>query len=153
MFLPAPAEPVIWRGPLLADMVKQFYSDVIWTDVDFMLVDLPPGTGDVPLTVFQSLPLDGIVVITSPQELVSIIGLVENYSYFLCPDNGKRYELFGPSHLEETAAAYGLKVLARLPIEPALAAACDAGKIEEVRSAAVEACLDALLETLPEQKA
>ncbi len=168
MFLPAPAEPVIWRGPLLADMVKQFYSDVIWTDVDFMLVDLPPGTGDVPLTVFQSLPLDGIVVITSPQELVSmivgkavkmaqmmkvpIIGLVENYSYFLCPDNGKRYELFGPSHLEETAAAYGLKVLARLPIEPALAAACDAGKIEEVRSAAVEACLDALLETLPEQK-
>lgn len=165
MFLANPAEPVIWRGPLLADMVKQFFSDVVWTDVDYMLVDLPPGTGDVPLTVFQSLPLDGIIVVTSPQELVSmivskavkmaqllkvpILGLVENYAYFLCPDNGRRYEIFGPSHLEETAAAYGLKVLARLPIEPALAAACDQGRIEQVQSPAVEACLDALLEALP----
>ncbi len=158
MFLPNESDPVVWRGPLIAGMVKQFWSDVIWTDIDYMFVDMPPGTGDVPLTVFQSLPVDGIIVVTSPQELVSMIvakavkmaqmmdipvlGLVENYAYFHCPDNGRNYELFGPSHLEETAAAYSLKVLTRLPIDPAIAAAADAGKLGELRLAQIEDCCD-----------
>lgn len=148
MFLPSEDAPVVWRGPMIATMVKQFWSDVIWSDVDYMFVDMPPGTGDVPLTVFQSLPVDGIIIITSPQELVSmivakavkmaqtmdipILGLVENYSYFHCPDNGKDYKIFGESHLEATAEKYGLDILARLPIDPAIAAASDAGKIEDV---------------------
>ena len=134
MFLKNDSDPVVWRGPLLAGMVKQFWSDAIWTDIDFMFVDMPPGTGDVPLTVFQSLPVDGIIIVTSPQELVSmivakavkmarmmnipILGLIENYAYFHCPDNGKDYEIFGPSHLAETADAYGLKVLARRLTRP-----------------------------------
>lgn len=158
MFLPNESDPVVWRGPLIAGMVKQFWSDVIWTDIDFMFVDMPPGTGDVPLTVFQSLPVDGIIIVTSPQELVSmivskavkmaqmmnvpILGLVENYAYFHCPDNDKNYEIFGPSHLQETADAYGLKVLARLPIDPAVAAACDAGKLEDVLMDEIEGCVD-----------
>lgn len=158
MFLPNESDPVVWRGPLIAGMVKQFWSDVIWTDIDFMFVDMPPGTGDVPLTVFQSLPVDGIIIVTSPQELVSmivskavkmaqmmnvpILGLVENYAYFHCPDNDKNYEIFGPSHLQETADAYGLKVLARLPIDPAVAAACDAGKLEDVLMNEIEGCVD-----------
>ncbi len=156
MFLQDESDPVIWRGPMIANMVKQFWTDVVWTDIDFMFVDMPPGTGDVPLTVFQSLPVDGIIVVTSPQELVSmivakavkmakmmnipILGLVENYSYFHCPDNGKDYKIFGESHLEQTAAAYGLKVLANLPIDPAIAAACDAGKAEELELAAINDC-------------
>ena len=156
MFLQDESDPVIWRGPMIANMVKQFWTDVIWTDIDFMFVDMPPGTGDVPLTVFQSLPVDCIIVVTSPQELVSmivakavkmakmmnipILGLVENYSYFHCPDNGKDYKIFGESHLEQTAAAYGLKVLANLPIDPAIAAACDAGKAEELELAAINDC-------------
>lgn len=156
MFLQDESDPVIWRGPMIANMVKQFWTDVVWTDIDFMFVDMPPGTGDVPLTVFQSLPVDGIIVVTSPQELVSmivakavkmakmmnipILGLVENYSYFHCPDNGKDYKIFGESHLEQTAAAYGLKVLANLPIDPAIAAACDAGKAEELEIAAINDC-------------
>lgn len=156
MFLQDESDPVIWRGPMIANMVKQFWTDVVWTDIDFMFVDMPPGTGDVPLTVFQSLPVDGIIVVTSPQELVSmivakavkmakmmnipILGLVENYSYFHCPDNGKDYKIFGESHLEQTAAAYGLKVLANLPIDPAIAAACDAGKAEELELAAMNDC-------------
>ena len=143
-------DPVIWRGPVIAGTVKQFWSDVIWGDVDYMFVDMPPGTGDVPLTVFQSLPIDGIVVVTSPQDLVSMIvtkavkmaemmhipvlGLVENYSYFQCPDCGKRHAIFGESNLEQVAAGLGLKVLARLPIDPSLAAACDAGKIEDLET-------------------
>lgn len=158
MFLPNESDPVVWRGPLIAGMVKQFWSDVIWTDIDFMFVDMPPGTGDVPLTVFQSLPVDGIIIVTSPQELVSmivskavkmaqmmnipILGLVENYAYFHCPDNDKNYEIFGPSHLQETADAYGLKVLACLPINPAVAAACDAGKLEDVLMDEIEGCVD-----------
>ncbi len=158
MFLPNETDPVVWRGPIISGMVKQFWSDVIWEDVDYMFVDMPPGTGDVPLTVFQSLPVDGIIVVTSPQELVSmivakavkmakmmnipIIGLIENYAYFHCPDNGKNYEIFGPSHINETAQNYGLQVLARLPIEPALAAACDAGKLGECNSDGIEACCD-----------
>jgi len=140
------SDPVVWRGPVLAGVVKQFWQDVIWNDVDFMFVDMPPGTGDVPLTVFQSLPVDGIIVVTSPQELVSMIvgkavkmaemmdvpvlGLVENMSYFTCPDCGKEIPVFGPSKVEEVAAEYGLEVLGRLPINPKLAAACDKGMIE-----------------------
>ena len=139
-------DPVIWRGPVIAGAVKQFWTDVIWGDVDYLFVDMPPGTGDVPLTVFQSLPVDGIVVVTSPQDLVSMIvtkavkmaemmhipvlGLVENYSYFQCPDCGKQHHIFGESHIDEVAQAHGLKVLARLPIDPGLAAACDRGEIE-----------------------
>ena len=140
-------DPVIWRGPVIAGAVKQFWSDVIWGDVDFLFVDMPPGTGDVPLTVFQSLPVDGIVVVTSPQDLVSmivtkavkmaammevpVVGLVENYSYYKCPDCGKEHAIFGESKLEETAKEMGIPVLARLPIDPGLAAACDAGTIED----------------------
>ena len=140
-------DPVVWRGPVIAGAVKQFWTDVIWGD-DFLFVDMPPGTGDVPLTVFQSLPVDGIVVVTTPQDLVSMIvtkavkmaemmhipvlGLVENYSYFRCPDCGKEHAIFGESHIERVAADLGLKVLARLPIDPAVAAACDAGRIEEL---------------------
>ena len=139
-------EPVIWRGPVIAGTVKQFWTDVIWSDIDWMFVDMPPGTGDVPLTVFQSLPIDGIIVVTSPQELVSMIvgkavkmanemdipvlGLVENMSYFKCPDCGKEHKIYGDSHIEEVAAQYGIKNIARLPIDPKLAAACDKGAIE-----------------------
>lgn len=131
---------------MINNMVKQFWTDVIWNDVDFMFVDMPPGTGDVPLTVFQSMAVDGIIVVTSPQELVSmivakavkmanmmnipIIGLVENMSYFRCPDNGKDYKIFGDSHIDEIANEYNLEVLAKLPIDPKLAAACDKGMIE-----------------------
>lgn len=164
MFLPNETDPVVWRGPLIAGMVKQFWSDAIWTNIDFMFVDMPPGTGDVPLTVFQSLPVDGIIIVTSPQELVSmivakavkmaqmmnipILGLVENYAYFHCPDNGKDYEIFGPSHLEETASAYGLKVLARLPINTELAAACDTGKLGDYQEPQIENCCSYLEEVL-----
>jgi len=139
-------DPVIWRGPILASTVKQFWTDVIWKDVDFMYVDMPPGTGDVPLTVFQSLPIDGIVVVTSPQELVGMIvakavkmanmmnipvlGIVENYSYFTCPDCGKQHKLYGESHLDEIAAEFAIDTVCRIPIQPKLAAACDAGLIE-----------------------
>lgn len=156
MFLQNESDPVVWRGPMIANMVKQFWSDVIWTDIDYMFIDMPPGTGDVPLTVFQSLPVDGIIIVTSPQELVSmivskavkmaqmmnipILGLVENYSYFHCPDNGIDYKIFGESHLEESAAAYGLKVLAKLPIDPAIAAACDKGEIESINLPAADTC-------------
>ncbi len=138
--------PVVWRGPVIAGTVKQFWTDVIWTDVDFMFVDMPPGTGDVPLTVFQSLPLDGIIVVASPQELVSmivakavnmaqmmevpILGVIENMSYIACPDCGKKIKLYGESHVDETAEKYGLKVLAKLPVDPSIALACDQGLIE-----------------------
>ena len=139
-------DPVIWRGPILAGTVKQFWTDVIWKDVDVMFIDMPPGTGDVPLTVFQSLPIDGVVVVTSPQELVGmvvqkavnmanmmhipVLGVVENYSYFECPDCGKRHNLFGDSHIEEIAKENGIETVCRIPINPKLAAACDAGMIE-----------------------
>ncbi len=141
-------KPVIWRGPILAETVKQFWKDVAWGDIDCMFVDMPPGTGDVPLTVFQSLPLDGIVVVTSPQELVTMIvakavgmakmmnipvlGLVENFSYFECPDCGKRTEIFGKSRIEEVAKQFGIPRFARLPIRPDVAAVCDEGMIEHV---------------------
>ena len=139
-------DPVVWRGPVIAGTVKQFWTDVIWNDVDFMFVDMPPGTGDVPLTVFQSIPIKGIVVVTSPQELVSMIvekavkmakmmnipvlGLVENMSYFECPDCKKRHSIYGESHLEEIAAKHGIKHIARLPIDPELAKVSDSGLIE-----------------------
>lgn len=144
------ADPVVVRGPIIAGTVKQFWTDVIWTDVDFMFVDMPPGTGDVPLTVFQSIPVDGIIVVTSPQDLVSmivakavkmaemmnvpIIGLVENYSYFKCPDCGKEYHIFGESHIDEIASKHDLSVLAKLPIDPKAARACDEGRIEEYQT-------------------
>ena len=140
-------DPVIWRGSLIAGTVKQFWTDVCWGDVDCLYVDMPPGTGDVPLTVFQSLPVDGVVIVTSPQSLVSMIvskavnmarmmnvpvyGFVENYSYFQCPDCGKQVEIFGKSNLAEIALEYSLPVLARLPIDPNVAALCDAGKMEQ----------------------
>ncbi len=139
-------DPVIWRGPVIAGTVKQFWTEVIWNDVDFMFVDMPPGTGDVALTVFQSVPLDGIIVVASPQDLVSMIvkkalnmanmmnipvlGLVENMSYLECPDCGKKISVFGESHIDETAKESGTQVLGKLPINPKLAAACDAGLIE-----------------------
>ncbi len=140
-------DPVIWRGPVIAGTVKQFWTDVLWENVDYLFVDMPPGTGDVPLTVFQSLPLDGIVVVTTPQDLVSMIvgkavkmaemmnipvlGIVENMSYVECPDCGKKISVFGESHVKEIAAQYDLLVLSQLPINPNLTAAVDAGKIED----------------------
>lgn len=142
-------DPVIWRGPVIAGVVTQFWTDVVWGDVDYMFVDMPPGTGDVPLTVFQSLPVDGILVVTSPQDLVSmivgkavkmaqlmeipVIGVVENYSYLECPDCGKHIAVFGESKVDEVAAHYNLPVLAKLPIDPKLAAAVDAGCIEDAK--------------------
>ena len=138
--------PVVWRGPVIAGTVKQFWTDVIWGDLDCMLIDCPPGTGDVPLTVFQSMPIDGLVVVTSPQQLVSMIvtkaikmaqlmdvpvlGLVENMSFLQCPDCGKRLSVFGESQIDEVADKFGLKVLAKLPIDPALARNVDEGQIE-----------------------
>lgn len=140
-------DPVVWRGPVIAGAIKQFWSDVIWNEVDYMFVDLPPGTGDVPLTVFQSIPLDGIIIITSPQELVSmivskavemaklmnvpIIGLVENYSYVKCPCCGEVIHVYGESHIDEVAEKYELKVLGKIPMDPTLASACDKGAIED----------------------
>ncbi len=139
-------DPVVWRGPIIAGTVKQFWTDVLWGDVDYMFIDMPPGTGDVPLTVFQSIPVDGIIIVTSPQELVSmivgkavkmaqmmnipILGLVENMSYFKCPDCGKEISIFGESHVEQIAADNNITNIAKLPINPKIAAACDKGAIE-----------------------
>ena len=160
LLLDNPADPVVWRGPVIAGAVKQFWTDVIWEDVDYLFVDMPPGTGDVPLTVFQSLPVDGIVIVTSPQDLVSMIvtkavkmaemmhipvlGFVENYSYLRCPDCGKKISVFGESHLDEVAAQLGLPVLARLPIDPAVAQACDNGQMETVSTD----CLDPVIQAI-----
>ena len=146
LLLEDPTAPVVWRGPVIAGTVKQFWTEVIWKDVDFMFVDMPPGTGDVPLTVFQSLPVDGIIVVTSPQELVKmivekavkmagmmnipILGIVENMSYFECPDCQKQHKIYGESHVDEIAKTYGILNVAKLPIDPKLAAASDAGLIE-----------------------
>ena len=141
-------DPVLWRGPIIAGAVSQFWTDVIWENVDYMFVDMPPGTGDVPLTVFQSLPLKGIIVVTSPQELVSVIvekavkmaemmnipvlGIVENMSYFECPDCKSKHSIFGESHIDEIAARHGIASVSKLPIDPAIASACDKGEIEAV---------------------
>ena len=158
LLLPNEDDPVIWRGPVIAGAVKQFWTDVIWNDVDYMFVDMPPGTGDVPLTVFQSLPVDGIIVVTSPQELVSMIvskavkmaqmmnipvlGIVENYSYLKCPDCGKEIKVFGESHIEEVAQKFDLPVLAKLPIDPELASLTDKGLIELFEGDYVENACD-----------
>lgn len=139
-------DPVVWRGPVIAGTVKQFWTEVIWNDIDYLFVDMPPGTGDVPLTVFQSIPVDGIVVVTSPQELVSmivekavkmaemmnipILGIVENMSYFKCPDCNKEYKIFGDSNIDEVAKNHNLKVVAKLPIDPKVASSCDKGLVE-----------------------
>ena len=153
-------DPVIWRGPILAGTVKQFWTEVFWNDVDYMFVDMPPGTGDVPLTVFQSIPLSGIIVVTSPQDLVSmivgkavkmaqmmdvpILGIIENMSCYVCPDCGKKHYPFGESKLETVANEYGLKILGRLPIDAASSAACDNGRIESVLNPDAEAAADEL---------
>ena len=157
-------DPVVWRGPVIAGTVKQFWTDVIWEDVDFLFVDMPPGTGDVPLTVFQSLPVDGIVIVTSPQELVSmivekavnmaklmnvpILGLVENMSYFRCPDCGKEHAIFGESHVEEIAARFGIPTVARLPIDPELAKVCYQGLVELFEGDWLDGLSDKIEETL-----
>lgn len=143
------SDPVVWRGPIIAGTVKQFWSNVIWENIDYMFVDMPPGTGDVPLTVFQSLPVDGILVVTSPQELVSmivekavrmaelmhipVVGIVENMSYFKCPSCEEEHKIFGESHIEKVADEHGLEVLAKLPIEPEIAKSVDRGMIEDVK--------------------
>ncbi len=140
------SDPVVWRGPVIAGVVKQFWTDVIWKDIDYLFVDMPPGTGDVPLTVFQSIPVDGIIIVTSPQELVSmivekavkmaklmnipILGIIENMSYYECPDCGKKHKIYGDSHIEDIAKEHGIPVLAQLPICTDLAKQCDSGTIE-----------------------
>ena len=152
--------PVLWRGPVIAGTVKQFWTDVCWGDVDYMYVDMPPGTGDVPLTVFQSLPISGIIIVASPQELVSmivakavemaemmhipIIGLVENMSYMECPDCGKKLYPFGESHIDEIAEKYGLPVLAKIPIDHRLAALCDKGALELMENDYLEKAVEAI---------
>ena len=152
--------PVVWRGPVIAGAVKQFWTDVIWEDVDYLFVDMPPGTGDVPLTVFQSLPVDGIVIVTSPQDLVSMIvakavkmanmmhipvlGFVENYSYLQCPDCGKKISVFGKSHIDEIAAQFNLPVLAKLPIDPTVAESFDNGLMETVDTADMAGVIEAI---------
>ncbi len=150
--------PVVWRGPVIAGTVKQFWTDVVWNEVDYMFVDMPPGTGDVPLTVFQSLPLDGIVIVTSPQELVSMIvskaanmaslmnirvlGLVENMSYVLCPDCGKHIDIFGAGKTDAVAAEFGFDLLARIPLDARLAALCDKGALELMENDYITAAAD-----------
>ena len=167
LLLEEETSPVVWRGPVIAGAIKQFWTDVIWGNVDYMFVDMPPGTGDAPLTVFQSLPLDGILIVTSPQELVGMIvskavemakmmdvpvlGLVENMSYVKCPDCGREIHVFGESHIDEVAAKYGLKVLGKLPMEPKLATACDRGAIELFEGDWLEPTAD-LIEGLPQKE-
>ena len=152
--------PVVWRGPVIAGAVKQFWNEAVWGDVDYLFVDMPPGTGDVPLTVFQSLPVDGIVIVTSPQELVQMIvkkafhmanmmhipvlGLVENFSYLKCPDCGKKIALFGESNIDEVAAKEGTRVLGKLPLDPAYAKAADAGAFYEMENPYLDVAVDAL---------
>lgn len=155
LLLPTEDTPVIWRGPVLANMVKQFWTDVVWDKIDYLFVDMPPGTGDVPLTVFQSLPVDGIVIVSSPQDLVKMIvkkaynmaemmkipvlGIVENYSYVKCPDCGKELKVFGESHIDEIAASLNVPVLGKMPIDPAYAAKVDEGAFDEIDNPYIEA--------------
>lgn len=154
-------DPVVWRGSLLSGVVKQFWTDVRWGQLDYLFIDMPPGTGDVPLTVFQSIPVDGIVVVTSPQDLVSLIvtkavrmanmmskpilGVVENYSYFQCPNCGEKHYIFGQSNLEQVAAEENVKILARVPMDPAMAAAMDQGSMETLTPNYMEPVADAIL--------
>ena len=161
LLLPDRESPVVWRGPIIGGTVKQFWTDVCWGDIDCMFVDMPPGTGDVPLTVFQSLPVTGAVVVTSPQDLVTLIvkkavnmaklmnipvlGAVENYSYFRCPDCGKKHAIFGESKLDAVAASMEIPVLAKLPIDPKLTALCDAGEMEKADTAPLEEAIKAIV--------
>lgn len=161
LLLDNPGDPVVWRGPVIAGAVKQFWTDVIWEDVDYLFVDMPPGTGDVPLTVFQSIPVDGIVIVTSPQDLVSMIvskavkmasmmhipvlGFVENYAYLECPDCGKKISVFGESHLDETAEELGIRVLARLPIDPKVAETFDNGMMETIDTVQITPVIEKIL--------
>ena len=161
LMLPNDTDPVVWRGPVIAGVVKQFWTDVIWDDVDFLFVDMPPGTGDVPLTVFQSLPVDGIIIVTSPQELVSMIvqkavkmakmmdipvlGIVENMSYAVCPDCGKKIMVYGESHTADIAKEFGIPLLAQIPMDPALAKCVDLGVIELHESDAMDFAVEKLL--------
>lgn len=156
-------DPLVWRGPLIANAVKQFWSEVIWPDVDYMFIDMPPGTGDVPLTVFQSIAVDGIIIVTSPQELVSmivskavkmaemmeipILGVVENMSYFVCPNCDEEHQIFGDSHIEDIAKEHGIEVLAKLPMDLKISRACDAGAIEDYEGQNIDNIID-ILETL-----
>ena len=151
-------DPVVWRGPIIAGTVKQFWTDVMWGDVDYMFVDMPPGTGDVPLTVFQTLPVDGIIVVASPQELVSLIvekavkmadmmnipvlGVVENMSYAVCPHCGEKLYVFGESHVDEIAAQHAIPVLAKCPIDPELARQADLGVVESVETTCLDGAAD-----------
>ena len=160
MILDHETDPVIWRGPVIAGAVKQFWSETYWENIDYMFVDMPPGTGDVPLTVFQSLPVDGIIIVTSPQELVSmivtkavnmakkmnipIIGLVENMSYLECPDCGKKISVFGESHVEEVAKENEIPVLAKIPIRPEITKSVDEGTVEYVKAELLDAAVEAI---------
>jgi Mrp family chromosome partitioning ATPase len=155
-----PQDPVIWRGPVIGGAVRQFWTDVVWGDLDYLLIDMPPGTGDVPLTVFQSLPVDGIIVVTSPQELVRMIvqkafrmasmmnipvlGVVENFSYLKCPDCGKEIRLFGESHVDEAARELGIPVLGKIPLDPEMALAADRGIFYEKEHAGLDAAVEVL---------
>ena len=157
-------EPVVWRGPVIAGAVTQFWTDVLWQDVDYMFVDLPPGTGDVPLTVFQSLPIDGVVIVTPPQDLVSMIvakavnmagmmnvpvlGVVENMSYFCCPSCGEKHQIFGASKVEQVAESFGIAHFCKLPIDPAVAAMVDAGQVESVPGGEIAPMADVIEDTL-----
>lgn len=165
MILEDNSQPAVWRGPVIAGAVKQFWSDVLWTDVDYMFVDMPPGTGDVPLTVFQSLPVDGVVIVTTPQDLVGMIvtkavkmaemmhvpvlGLVENMSYYVCPDCGRQHEIFGESRAERLAADFAIPHTARVPIDPKITAMVDTGEIEKVDGGCVSELVDSMEKELP----
>lgn len=165
LLLPNEDQPIIWRGPLIGRAITQLWGDVMWGDLDYLLVDLPPGTSDASLTTMQSLPVNGLVMVTTPQSLASmvvrktvhmaqsiqtpIIGVVENMAYFLCPDTGKRHEIFGPSHSDEVAETANAQILAKLPIDPNVAAMCDAGQIEKVMLEEIPALLDAFLQVVP----
>lgn len=158
LILENPTEPVVWRGPVIAGAVTQFWTDVMWQDVDFMFVDMPPGTGDVPLTVFQSLPVDGIVIVTTPQDLVGMIvakavnmagmmnipvlGIVENMSFFKCPDCGKEHKIFGDSKVDAIAAEYKIPRVAKLPVDPVVSAMVDAGEVESVDASSLKDIAD-----------
>ena len=166
LLLRNPDDPVIWRGPVIGNCVKQFWNEVAWGDLDVLVVDMPPGTGDVALTVFQSVPVDGVVIVASPQDLVAtivgkavnmakamnvpVLGLIENMSYFECPDCGKRYNIFGESHIDEVAKKYGTDVLARLPINPEFAKMCDEGRVMDIPNQGID--IDTLLDKAAQVK-